>query len=106
MEPGYFAREATPGEIGAYIRGLERRQRAGWEQARLIAFSCLRPWVKDIELNEVAHFYWEEDDDEAPAMSEEEEKEELRKMREELPKWTELIQNSNGRRHCSEATSK
>lgn len=46
-------------EAEAYLRGLERRKRAGWEQARYIAFNCLRPWVKNLSIDEMPTFSWE-----------------------------------------------
>ena len=41
------------------MRGLRRRQHSGWEQARLIAFYCLRPWVKDLQMEMLPQFPWE-----------------------------------------------
>lgn len=46
-------------EAEAYLRGLERRKRAGWEQARYIAFNCLRPWVKNLSIDDMPTFSWE-----------------------------------------------
>lgn len=48
-------------EAEAYLRGLERRKRAGWEQARYIAFNCLRPWVKNLSIDDMPTFSWEKE---------------------------------------------
>lgn len=48
-------------EAEAYLRGLERRKRAGWEQARYIAFNCLRPWVKNLTIDDMPAFSWEKE---------------------------------------------
>ena len=48
-------------EAEAYLRGLERRKRAGWEQARYIAFNCLRPWVKNLTIDDMPTFSWEKE---------------------------------------------
>ena len=48
-------------EAEAYLRGLERRKRAGWEQARYIAFNCLRPWVKNLTIDDMPAFSGEKE---------------------------------------------
>lgn len=37
MAPEYFLRKMSAAEATDYLRGLQRRKRSGWEQARLLA---------------------------------------------------------------------
>lgn len=50
-------------EAEAYLRGLERRKRAGWEQARYIVFSYLHLWVKELSIDDMPTFSWEKEKD-------------------------------------------
>lgn len=46
-------------EAEAYMRGVGRRDRAGWEQARFVAYSTMRPWCKNLKLEDMARMPWE-----------------------------------------------
>lgn len=59
-------------EAEAYVRGVQRRYRPGWEQARLVAFCVLRPWSKDLRIDDVMRFPWSEEES-VETMSEDEE---------------------------------
>lgn len=37
MPAPYFSQNLTPAEVKDFLHGYERRQRAGWEQSRLIS---------------------------------------------------------------------
>lgn len=50
-------------EAEAYARGVARRYRAGWEQARMTAFAALKPWAKDLKMDQLVKFEWEESDE-------------------------------------------
>ena len=64
MPPEYFKRSLRPHEAEQYLDGLMMRQRAGWEQARLIA----SPWKsKD---SEPLVFPWENEMAEPPKKEE------------------------------------
>lgn len=58
MNPDYFFREMGPAETNDFVKGYSRRQRSGWEQARLLADVVCKvlggegtgitfPWEKD-----------------------------------------------------------
>ena len=64
MPPEYFKRSLRPHEAEQYLDGLMMRQRAGWEQARLI----VSPWQgKD---SPPLTFPWEKEDAVAPTREE------------------------------------
>lgn len=60
MQPEYFRRHLRPFEAEHYLEGVYMRNRAGWEQARLI----VSPWSgKDAK---PMVFPWEKEEVEAP----------------------------------------
>lgn len=59
MEPTYFKRELTPYEAEAYLKGIEQRGRASWEQTRMAAYCSLAPWSKDLKPSDVMRFAWD-----------------------------------------------
>lgn len=61
MDPTYFARALSLYEASLFIAGLNRRCRAGWEQARLMAFYAARPHLKDFKFSDMPTFSWEEE---------------------------------------------
>ena len=64
MAPEYFKRSLRPHEAEQYLDGLMMRQRAGWEQARLI----VSPWQgKD---SQPLVFPWENERVEPPKKEE------------------------------------
>ena len=64
MPPEYFKRSLRPHEAEQYLDGLMMRQRAGWEQARLI----VSPWQgKD---SKPLTFPWESEAVEPPKKEE------------------------------------
>lgn len=64
MSPEYFKRSLRPHEAEQYLDGLMMRQRAGWEQARLI----VSPWKS--EDSEPLVFPWESEMAEPPKKEE------------------------------------
>lgn len=75
-------------EAEAYVRGVQRKQRAGWEQARYIAYCTLRPWSKDLDINSMMPFPWESDADE---LSEEEQDEALSALRDRVKEFENYL---------------
>lgn len=51
----------TAYEAQAFVNGVARRSRSGWEQARYVAFCALKPWAKGLDMTDMATFPWEED---------------------------------------------
>lgn len=80
MDPIHFARALSLYEARLFIAGLNRRYRAGWEQARLAAFYAARPHLKDFEFGNMPTFSWE-DEKEADPRSEEEKLKEIEALR-------------------------
>ena len=70
-------------EVKAYMSGLRRR---GWEQARMIAYCCLKPWAKDLTPEDVIRLPWEEETENEP-----EEENKLDALRAMIPKIKEKI---------------
>ena len=60
MDPIHFARALSLYEAKLFIAGLNRRNRAGWEQARLTAFYAALPHLKDFKFSDMPTFSWEE----------------------------------------------
>ena len=69
LSPQHFFYHMSAYEAEAYVRGVRRRMRAGWEQARYVAFNVLKPWAKDLDMDNMPHFSWEDEplDEEAEA---------------------------------------
>ena len=61
MEPTYFKQTLTPYEAEAYLKGIEQRGRASWEQTRMAAYCSLAPWSKDLKPSDVMKFAWDGD---------------------------------------------
>ena len=59
LSPQYFFSQMTIPEAEAYVRGMSRRCRAGWEQARLIAFCTMRIWCQELNADNFINFPWE-----------------------------------------------
>ena len=99
MDPVYFARALSLREAALFISGLSRRNRAGWEQARLIAKFAAAPHVKGFTDDMLPTFAWEKEEEEAPH-NEEREMAELAALRAYALKRDEqiLINKQNGER--------
>lgn len=80
MDPIHFARALSIYEAKLFIAGLNRRNRAGWEQARLTAFYAALPHLKDFKFSDMPTFSWEEDET-ADTRSEEEKLKEIEALR-------------------------
>ena len=78
MEPTYFKRELTPYEAEAYLKGIEQRGRASWEQTRMDAYCSLAPWSKDLKPSDVMRFAWDGETTEATREATREEIEDVR----------------------------
>lgn len=76
MDPRYFAHTLSLFEAELYLRGLQRRAYAGWEQARYAGFLAAKPHcAKEFELQDLGRFYWENEG--RPIRDAEQEKKEL-----------------------------
>lgn len=60
MDAYYFRFRLNAYEARAFIRGLQRRQRPFWEQARYIATYAVAPHCKDFDVEKMGRFAWEE----------------------------------------------
>lgn len=61
MDPIYFGSRLTAYEAAAYVRGLARRRRASWEQARYVAFYAAKPHCKEgFTFESMGKFPWED----------------------------------------------
>ena len=109
MSPDYFKRSATIREIELYMKGVNDRERAAWEQARYIAFYAARPHCKDLTFAAMGKFPWEKKE-ETPglaAMTAEQQEAALAALRERAAKrdkayFENLTKNNNGRRDVCE----
>ena len=81
MDPVYFARALTYREAALFLAGLERRYRAGWEQARMIAYYAVRPHVKVLSKSDLPQFPWERETDDVDTRTDEEKERELEALR-------------------------
>lgn len=81
MDPVYFSRALTFREAALYLAGLDRRHRAGWEQARMIAYYAAMPHVKDFSRSALPHFPWEQEEIEPDTRTDEERESELAALR-------------------------
>ena len=79
MNPEYFARSLTMVEANCFLKGLERRQRAGWEQARMVAAYAVGPHLKSFSFDMMPRFSWE--DNGAAQKSDEDKMKELEMLR-------------------------
>ena len=62
MSPDYFGSRLTAYEAAAYVRGLARRYRAAWEQARYTSFHAAAPHcTKEFTFESLGKFSWEDD---------------------------------------------
>lgn len=59
MDTYYFRFRLNSYEARAFIRGLQRRQRPFWEQARYIASYAAAPHCKDFDVEKMGRFTWE-----------------------------------------------
>lgn len=75
-------------EAEAYVRGVQRRARAGWEQARYIAYCTLKPWSKDLDIKDMISFPWETDTED---FSEEEQANAISALRNRVQEFTNFI---------------
>lgn len=109
MDPCHFFRSCSVYEAEAYARGVCRRSREGWKQARLIAYASLRPWCKNLKMADVAKFYWEEEigyagqDDENDVVTDEEEVDAM--VRSRLENLIKAMEEDGKREHSSEAAA-
>lgn len=60
MDAYYFRFRLSSYEARAFIRGLQRRQRPFWEQARYISAHAVAPHCKDFDVEKMGRFAWEE----------------------------------------------
>lgn len=107
MDPQYFTHTLTLYEAELFVRGLQRRKRIFWEQARYIAYHTLVPYAKSgFSLDDMRRFSWEDSEEELP-MSEEEQQRELEALRKRAElrdkEWMKL--KGNGRRNVSKTPS-
>lgn len=73
MDTYYFRFRLNSYEARAFIRGLQRRQRPFWEQARYIATYAVAPHCKDFDVEKMGRFAWEEAEMHAEGEEDEEE---------------------------------
>lgn len=76
-------------EAEAYVRGVQRRYRQQWEQARFMAYCSLRPWSRDLEPSALMRFPWE--DESGGKVDEEQEAAAIDALRARIPEYQELI---------------
>ena len=82
MDPIYFGSRLTAYEAAAFVRGVARRRRAGWEQARYIAFFAARPHCKDtFTFESMGRFGWEDSNEVYVEELNDEWNEEIKKLR-------------------------
>jgi hypothetical protein len=84
MDPQYFAHALTVYEAEAYLRGVARRNRAGWEQARYIAHYICATQCKNWSFSNLRKFPWEEQGDKSARINDSEELKNLRGRAEDL----------------------
>lgn len=60
MDAYYFRFRLNSYEARAFIRGLQRRQRPFWEQARYISAHAVAPHCEDFDIEKMGRFTWEE----------------------------------------------
>ena len=82
MSPDYFRFRLSSFEARAYLRGMSRRYRAAWEQARYIAYYAAAPHCKDFDADKMVKFPWE--DNVSPETLGDDWKEELEALRERV----------------------
>lgn len=109
MDPHYFTHTLTLYECELFVKGLQRRKRIFWEQARYIAYYGIMPYSKaDFSFSDMGKFIWEKDTDNPDVISETQQEEELeafRKLAEERDaEW--LKEQANGGRNVNETPSK
>lgn len=92
MSPHYFA-HVPLFEALRFAAGVQRRYRAGWEQARFSSFVIARPNYKELDFDGLLNLPWEK---KAPAESEEERLAALADLRRRLPMYKKLISKENG----------
>lgn len=76
MNPEYFARALSLYEAKHFIAGLDKRYRAGWEQARFTGYWAAKPHYKDFHPENMPLFFWERDSSAAALIPDERTEEE------------------------------
>lgn len=80
------------------MRGVERKERAGWEQARYIAYYCMRPWAGEgFSMEDMVHFPWEKETDEETPLTEAEEREEEKRILTKMAIIEQQLKKRNGK---------
>lgn len=88
MNPDYFARISLF-EAVLFARGVARRYRAGWEQARFSTYITAAPNYKNLSFESLLDLPWEK----KKAVSEEEQLAAIEKLRAKIPMYEELLKN-------------
>lgn len=53
VSPGYFFDRMDIPECAAYLSGLRRKERSELEKVRMVMWASLRPYCKELELDDV-----------------------------------------------------
>ncbi len=77
VSPGYFLDCMDMPECAAFLSGLRRRERHELEKVRMVMWSSLRPYCKELELDDVMKL----DDDTSAAENRENYESELEEVR-------------------------
>jgi hypothetical protein len=92
VSPEYFKTQMTIPEAAALVRGFNRRQRVGYDQARLVARVVAACHCSSLP-EDFLRFPWEEEPE--PQKSAEEEAKELEALRAMIPLMEERIKQQN-----------
>ena len=79
VAPDHFFYKMTFGEAGAYLRGLQNKEKAEWERTRRVMWAALVPHCKNVkQYADAMPLPW---DNEAPKASQEVDEKELERIR-------------------------
>ncbi len=90
MSPDYFARVSLP-EALSFARGVQRRYREAWRQARFSAYVVARPHYKELDYNKLLELPWEKDCASVHQVPEAQRLEQLEELRKKIPVYAKFL---------------
>lgn len=79
MAPDHFFYKMTFGEVAAYLRGLQDKERVEWERTRRLMWAALMPHCKGVkEYSDAMPLPW---DNESPKVGQEIDEKEVERIR-------------------------
>ena len=103
MQPEYFARVSLP-EALSFARGVQRRYREGWRQARFSAYVVARPHYKELDYDSLLSLPWENESKMPRKEAEKQRAAQLEELKGKIPMYAKILNQNDRGKTDSEAT--